>query len=111
MTIDFSGLLTSSPTYPENKSVVRVSTSYWSDNRGIHTKKSITTLRKQSSGYNLFDETLSAIGAEDSLKSIVNLDECGDGVYEVVTCNESRDFESGHIDDYDLKLVRINLTP
>lgn len=39
------------------------------------------------------------------MNSIINLDECGDGLYEVVVCNETHDWESGYVDGYDLKLI------
>ena len=41
------------------------------------------------------------------IEDIINLDECSDGVYEVATCNEQYDLETGYIDSYDYKLVRI----
>ena len=35
----------------------------------------------------------------------LNLDECEDGVYGVVTCNEIRNWETGYIEEYDYMLV------
>jgi hypothetical protein len=88
-----------------NRCVVRVKTTTWADRRGLHTKKSLTFLRRQCEGFNLLEEDAEAIGAEDVVPRIMNLDECEDGIYDVVTCNESRDYETGHIDDYDYMLV------
>jgi len=45
------------------------------------------------------------IGPSEVTAAIVNLEECADGVYQVVICNESRDWESGIIDAYDYRLV------
>ena len=89
----------------KNVCVVRISTTTWADRRGLHTKKSLLFLRRKCTGYNMIEEEVSAIGAEDALKNIINLDECGDGNYEVIVCNEKHDWESGHVDDYNLKLI------
>lgn len=89
----------------ENKCVVKIRTAMWSDKSGAYIKKSITVLKRQSEGYNVLSEDLSAIGAADVLPRITNLDACADGIYEMVICNESRDHESGHIDDYDYRLI------
>lgn len=45
------------------------------------------------------------IGADEVFPRITNIAQCEDGIYVVVTCNESRDYETGIIDDYDYKLV------
>ena len=92
----------------KNKCVVRVTTTMWTDKRGLHTKKSLTFLRRQCEGFNVLEEDASAAGVEEVLPRILNLDECEDGVYEVATCNESRDWESGYVDDYDYRLVTAN---
>ena len=39
---------------------------------------------------------------------ILNLGEVEDGIYEVVVCNESHDYETGYVDDYDYRLVTAN---
>ncbi len=36
---------------------------------------------------------------------VINLDECIDGLYELIVCNISRDWESGWVDDWDWKLI------
>lgn len=91
-----------------NVTVVRLSTTFYQCGRGgLHQKKSITFLRRKCKGYNVLSEDAYNSSVEDTFSRIINIDECKDGVYEVVTCNESRDFESGHIDDYDFKLVPI----
>lgn len=87
-----------------NIAVVRLSTGWWCDNRGLHMRKDITFLQRRCAGFNILAEDLSAVGAEETAQRIVNLDLCEDGVYVVNTCNEQRDWEAGYIDEYDLRL-------
>ena len=87
-----------------DKEVVRVRTSVWGDRRGVYVNKSITFLRRQSVGTGLLDEEISAVGAEQAVARILNLDTCADGVYQVTLCNQKRDWETGYIDDYDFRL-------
>lgn len=94
---------------PINRCVVRIKTSVWSDNKGIYTRKNITYLKRQTIGHNILDEDISMIGADEVATKIVNLHEVEDGIYQVVICNVSRDYESGHIDGYDFKLVKWNI--
>jgi hypothetical protein len=95
---------------PLNKCVVKLQTSAWRDRTGIHWKQSLTFLRRQCSGFNLLEEDAGCIGVEDIIPKIINLRECSDGVYECIACNESRDWETGTIDDYDYKLVALTQT-
>ena len=107
--------MTEDPTFlslkiePENKEepevVVRLKTSCWSDKRGIHTKRSLTYLKRKCKGYNILEEDASNIGADEVFPRIVNLDECEDGVYYVITTNVQTDWESGDVEDYDYRLV------
>jgi len=90
--------------------VVRLTTSAWNDGSGIHIKKTIRYLRRKCSGYNILDEDCSNAGTDCVVKKIVNLDECEDGVYKVVTCNEWSAWETPHIiEDYDYKLIPFDL--
>lgn len=89
----------------ETSCIIRLKTSSWFDKKGLHLKRSLTFLRKLCKGYNLLEEDCAVIGAEYTLSSIINLNICEDGIYEVVSCNEKRDLETGYIDDYDLKLI------
>ena len=91
-----------------NRCVVRLRTTMWANKSGLHTKKSLTFLRRKSEGFNVLEEDASAAGIEEVLPRILNLDECEDGIYEVVICNESHDWETGYIDDYDYRLVMAN---
>jgi hypothetical protein len=91
-----------------SRCTVRVKTAVWADERGLHTKKSLTFLRRQCEGFNLLAEDASAIGAEEVLPRILNLGEVEDGVYEVVACNKSYDYETGYVEDYYYRLVTAN---
>ena len=91
-----------------SRCTVRVKTTVWADKRGLHTKKSLTFLRRQCEGFNILAEDADAIGAEEVLSRIVNLGEVEDGIYEVVACNESHDYETRYVDDYDYRLVTAN---
>jgi hypothetical protein len=89
----------------EHRCIVRVTTNFYSDKRGLHVNKSITFLRRQCKGFNVLETDANECGAEDTIARIINLDSVSDGIYEVVTCNERRDWESGTIDSYDYQLV------
>ena len=76
--------------------------------RSAH-EKSLTFLRRQCRRIQHPAEDADAIGAEEVLPRIVNLGEVEDGIYEVVVCNESRDYETGYVDDYNYRLVTANV--
>ena len=100
-------VVTYSEAHQENSCVVRISTSYWHDKNGLYTKKSLKFLKRQCRGYNWLLEDCSMISADEVFPRIINLYDCEDGVYDVVIVNESRDWETGAIDDYDYELIRI----
>lgn len=83
--------------------VVRLSTSAWHDRRGLHIKRSLTVLRRQSGDSPILLRDADDIGATEVAERIVSLDMM-DGVYRVVPCNEHRDWETGCIEDYDYRL-------
>ena len=85
---------------------VRVSTSAWIDDRGIHIKKDIGTLKRRTD-FDLLKEDALNIGAHDALKKIVNLDSIEDGVHEVVVLPGPIDYFSGCIEDWEYKLVPV----
>ena len=89
----------------KNRCVIRLSTSIWSDKRGIHLKKSLLFLKTKSYGFQILSEDTTCIGANEVLPKIINLQECDDGIYEVIVINEQRDRESGNVEDYDYKLI------
>lgn len=86
--------------------VVRLTTSSWNDSNGIHIKRTLRYLLRQCKGYNFIHEDCNMIGAKEVIPRIINLDECDDGIYQVVTCNEDSCWETPHIiEDYDYKLI------
>lgn len=86
---------------------VRLRTSCWGDCDGLHMKKSLTYLKRKCVGFNVVEEDVSSIGADEVFSRIVDLGKLTDGVYKVVTCNEHRDWETGTIEDYDYKLLPV----
>ena len=101
------------------RTFVRLSTSYWSDDRGIYTKKSLRYLRRKGAkgkkrtldykgipdSFNFIEEDVNCIGPKETLDLIRNLRDCDDGVYEVVFCSVSTDWETGYVDMYEYKLI------
>ena len=80
-------------------------TSWWNDKRGLHSRKDITPMKSLSKGYQILEEDAKNIGASQVAERIENLGECEDGLYTVITCNESHDWETGYVDDYDYRLI------
>lgn len=94
---------------PAHICVVRLSTSYWTSARGMHQRKDLTYLRRQCQGFNILEEEAANVGAPDAVANIINIDACDDGVYQVVSCNEDVDFETGQVDSWNLKLIPYSL--
>lgn len=90
---------------PENQRVYRIKTCYYTSRNGIHSRKDIILMSRLSDGYNWLVDEAQMTGADMVFNSITNLDQCEDGLYMVHSCNESRDWETGVIDDYDFVLV------
>lgn len=90
--------------------VVRVRTSAWSDKNGVHVKRELRTMRHHSN-CDFLQEEAGNIGALEAIQSIVNLHQCDDGLYEVIAFNLRRDWETGYLEDYDLKLVPFTQPP
>jgi hypothetical protein len=105
---DFENAMQGNSNFAEEKCVcvIRLTTSYWYDNKGLHYKKSLNVLKRKSAGYQVILEDCSNIGADEVFPRITNLEECKDGIYQVVTCNEKRDWETGAVDDYDYQLIK-----
>ncbi len=89
----------------KNRCVIRLLTSTWSDKKGLHLKRSLIFLRRKCIGYNVLEEESSDIGIDKVICSITNLDQCEDGIYEVITHNIKYDYETGYADDWDYKLI------
>lgn len=93
------------PQTEQHRLIVRLVSSAWHDNRGLHIRQDILFLRRKSCGHNFVDEDCTMVGADQVAVRITNLSECRDGVYQVVTCNEKRDLESEVSEEYDYKLI------
>lgn len=87
------------------KVVVRLVTTYWASKKGLHTKKDIIFLKRKSEGFNWLEEDSLMSGCDRVFPLIVNLEECTDGIYEVIMVNETKDWESGHVESWEYKLV------
>ena len=93
---------------PPCRCVVKLTTTHWKDANGVYTKKSLKYLKRKCVGFNIIDEDATNGGPEFIFPKIVNLHECQDGVYEVITCNEFSCWETPSIiEDYDYKLIPI----
>ena len=86
------------------RTVVRVQTGYWHDERGLHIKKTIRYLKRECL-HNLLKEDCHAVGADEVAARIQNLHSVEDGLYTIEITNEHRDHETGDIKDYDYILV------
>ena len=89
----------------DNRTIVKLSTEYYNTYRGVFFKKSLIYLRRQCEGFNILDEDCKNGGADLVINRIDNLNEVGDGVYQVATIDESVDWETGIVDDYNYKLI------
>lgn len=102
----FSALQTEpNETKEPDRTVVRLTTSAWHDENGTYLRKSLRYLKRKCEGWNCLNEEAQNVGADEALQNIENLYDCKDGIYEVVPCNFSYDWESGHCDGYELKLI------
>ena len=97
----------SSKTETINRTVVHLVTTYWSDNRGLHTRKSLRILKRKCRGVTIVFEDAHSFGVEEVLKKIDNLYTYPDGMYQVIVTNTQRDWETGYIEDYDYSLVPV----
>jgi hypothetical protein len=94
------------------KSVYRLRTTCWSDNKSLHVKRSLTLLRRLSTGgHDHLIEEVDQVGAYDAVEMITNLAECEDGVYVVDVVEKSYNYESGLIEDWAYRLVPYTFTP
>ena len=102
------GLADDATEKPESRCVLKLRTTSWRDAKGLHTKRSLTFLRRQCVGLNGLEEDASAVGVQEAIANVINLGECKDGIYEAVVCNVSHDWETGYADDWNYKLVPIS---
>lgn len=89
----------------KSKTIVKLTTEYYHDNKSAFIKKKLTTLKRKSTGYNLLIEECDNINTQEVLSNIINLYNVKDGIYELITCNRSYDYETGVLEMYDYKLI------
>lgn len=92
----------------ENTLLIRLTTSCYHTHKGVHIKKSLTFLKRRSKGYNTLYEDCGNIGADEVVNNITNLHECADGIYKVVVVVFGREWETGLIDDWGYRLVKVD---
>lgn len=88
--------------------VVRLTTSVWHDGKGIYVKKSLVFLKRVHRREGISDyitEDCSCGGADQVVERITNLNTVEDGVYRVNAINETSDWETGNVEDWDYELV------
>lgn len=67
--------------------------------------RSLRRMVRLSGPFDLIEEDVSVLGADEVLRRIVNLDSVNDGLYRLSTTNEQTDWETGTLDSYDYLLV------
>ncbi len=87
------------------KIIVRVSTHIFQTDRGLSCRKDINFLQRKCIGFNFVKEDISIMDAYTVYEAIINIDEVEDGIYEMIICNEQKDWETGYIDSWDYKLI------
>lgn len=90
---------------PKPKCIVRVRTSERRIVNGLTYERQIYVLKRQSEGFDFFNEEINCVGADLTARKITNLFDVKDGVYQVILTNISKDWESGHVDDFDFELI------
>lgn len=89
--------------------LVRLRRSMWSDDDGIYQKIELRTMKRITrDGYPILVEESRNCGADLVFGSITNLHQSPDGLYWVGICNEYRDYETGHMEDWDYVLIPHN---
>ena len=90
----------------KSKTIVKLTTEYYHDNKSAFIKKKLTTLKRKSTGYNSLIEECDNIDTQKVLSNIINLYNVKDGIYELITtCNHSYNYETGVLKMCDYKLI------
>lgn len=89
----------------ENITVVRLTRNRFKRSSGAFVEQvELKVIKRKSKGICQFEEDYDAIGS-DTLKLIINLHEYEDGLYELILCNVSHDYETGYPDSWKYKLI------
>ena len=84
--------------------VVRLTTSTYKTSKGAFRQtKELRTLKRKTPEFDLLENEMYNQSLDDIV--ITNLGNVVDGVYQLVTVNESYDWETGYLDDYELILI------
>jgi len=113
MNNNIKGLIFPFPTEPEidgsgpGNAVVRIKTSYWTSNRGLHSRRELTYQLRLSDPESLavLADCIGEFLDSNGNSRIKNWMDCEDGLYEVCIDKQSCDWETGIIDDWDYILV------
>lgn len=87
---------------PKYMAVYRLTTEAYQSKYGFSFTKKLNKQKRLSTGFDPLEEEHQAIGIGDT--EIVGLDSLPDGLYSVRIVNVSTDYETGHVDDYDIQL-------
>lgn len=102
----FGEPISTTPEDDEGMPVYRLKTSMWHDKNGAYLRKELRLMKRLSGhGHDVFQESLDNVGASEAIERITNLYECEDGLYTIVMTNISKDWETGHADDWDYALI------
>ncbi len=88
----------------KHRTVVRLVTSAWLDKRGAHIQKQLRFLKRKSCGFNCLEEDCKNVGADEALRTVINLFDVKDGIYDLVMVNERRDWETGYVEEWEFML-------
>jgi len=88
--------------------IVRLTTTAWSDKRGVHLKKSLSYLKRRCTGNHFLKEDCDNVGEDDVMTRITNIHHVPDGIYLVKLIDVKLDRESGYAEDWDYELIEIN---
>ena len=84
--------------------VVRLTTSTYKTSKGAFRQvKELRTLKRKTPDFDLLENEMYNQSLEDII--IVNMYNVTDGVYQLVMVNEGYDWETGCLDEYELKLI------
>jgi hypothetical protein len=92
----------------ESLVIVRLTKSSYKRGNKYSKEISISLLKSKSKNENGWLDEEASNGFDSFMESITNLDSCKPGIYQFVTCNLSRDWETGIVDGYDFKLIPYN---
>ena len=91
-----------------DRTVVRLKTNVYYTDKKLVFSKELTFLKRKSIGPNWVLDEAGMVGVEGIC--IENLYSMPDGIYQIITCNHDRDYETGYLESWDYKLIPIHLS-